>query len=523
MSLQIHWLAQQAQTARERIALVHHTSSWTFAQWHQWVRRRAAILQHLHLSHQRCAVLSHNDPDLLCLIYALSYITAPVIVLNHRLSAMELAQQLIDIEVTCLLYDVAHTQLALDTSQQLDNARNNASINLLSITELRKLEQKETDSSPDLISLDPEDVFLDLTAMQGIFCTSGTSGKPKAVPLTYGNHWHSAQATAAHLGINQQDCWLLCLPLCHVGGLSILWRSVILGHGIVLLPSFSVAAVFQALATTKVTVISLVPTLLFRLLTDPALPHYLSYLQNLKCILLGGAALDPQLWQRCQELKIPICPTYGMTEAASQITTLLPHELANKFGSSGRPLPCTQIEIRDLHSENAKKLMPFVAGEIYLKGHNIFGGYLGRQDLATSQIKTNLGMNLDQWFATGDIGYLDDHGYLYVLNRRHDLIISGGENIYPVEIEAVLLRHGAISEACVIGVDHPEWGQQVTAVVVTQTALNLLEIQRFCELAGLGRYKLPRKLFCWDNLPKTASGKIARQIVKKMVDDISLM
>ena len=334
------------------------------------------------------------------------------------------------------------------------------------------------------------------------------------------------------MGINAQDNWLLCLPLFHVGGVSILWRSVILGHGIVLLPRFSVGAVFDALATNNITVISLVPTLLFRLLADPELPQYLSYLQNLKCLLLGGTATDPQLLQRCRDLGIPICPTYGMTEASSQITTLLPHELSHRFGSSGRPLSCIEIAIRDFNLEHQQdhshNLDPYSIGEIYIRGKNVFSGYLHQTmennpenslELPKPPLLSNNSEQYSQeWFATGDIGYLDDDGYLYVLNRRHDLIISGGENIYPTEIEAILLRHPAITEACVIGTAQSEWGQQVTAVIVADEYLTLLDVQTFCETEGLGRYKLPKQLFQWDSLPKTATGKLSRQTVREKLD-----
>jgi O-succinylbenzoic acid--CoA ligase len=525
----MHWLAKQAQIAGSQIALVTDDMQWTFAQLHQRVNQWANVLEQWHLRNQRCAVLSHNDPDLICLIHALSYVAAPVVFLNHRLSAVELAQQLASLNVKYLFHDANHNQLAEEIQIQLTNLGTLA-INLVAIKEINpKTQQKPQlefdDSYPDYL-------HFDLDQIQGIFFTSGTSGKPKAVPLTYSNHYHSAQATAKHLGINAQDNWLLCLPLFHVGGVSILWRSVILGHGIVLLPRFSVGAVFDALDTKRITIISLVPTLLFRLLADPELPQYLPYLQNLKCLLLGGATTDPQLLQRCRDLGIPICPTYGMTEASSQITTLLPHELSHRFGSSGRPLSCIEIAIRDFNLErqqdHSHNLDPYSIGEIYIRGKNVFSGYLHQimennpensLELPKPPLLANNSEQYSQeWFATGDIGYLDDDGYLYVLNRRHDLIISGGENIYPTEIEAILLRHPAITEACVIGTAHSEWGQQVTAVIVADEYLTLLDVQTFCETEGLGRYKLPKQLFQWDSLPKTATGKLSRQTVREKLD-----
>ncbi len=540
----MYWLAQQAAKLGSRIALATDDTQWTFAQLHERVKSWAVVLGHQQLGNQRCAILSHNDVDLICLIHALSYIAAPVVLLNHRLSSVELAQQLADLDVRCLFHDGANQQLAQDTQAQLHNldihdlgisgikliliAQINALVNSQINSQINALEKHSlTQNSNHSYHLNVDDLSHNLGLTQGIFFTSGTSGKPKAVPLSYSNHWHSVQATAKHLGINNQDNWLLCLPLFHVGGLSILWRSVILGHGIVLLPRFSVTEVFAALATKNITVASLVPTLLFRLLADAALPQYLPYLQNLKCLLLGGAGTDPKLLQRCQDLQIPICPTYGMTEASSQITTLLPHELALKFGSSGRPLPCNEVKIcqgelnkPEDFSENTSSFPnlfanPLTIGEIYIRGGNVFTGYLLNHN---SEILTHDSESHSQtWFATGDMGYLDQDGYLYVLNRRHDLIISGGENIYPIDIETILLRHPAITEACVIGVDHHEWGQQVVAIIVATEPLTMTKIQEFCVSQGLGRYKLPKQLIQWDNLPKTATGKLSRQILKALI------
>jgi len=528
----MHWLAKQAQTAGSHFALVTDDVQWTFAQLHQRVSQWAKVLEQWHLRNQRCSVLSHNDADLICLLYALSYVAAPVVLLNHRLSAVELAQQLASLNVKYLFHDLNNNQLAENIQIQLSNSGTlaiNLAINLVAITEINPKAQRETEI--EFHDSDPEYLHFNLDRIQGIFFTSGTSGKSKPVPLTYRNHYHSAQATAKHLGINAQDNWLLCLPLFHVGGVSILWRSVILGHGVVLLPRFSVGAVFDALTTKGITIVSLVPTLLFRLLADPELPQYLPYLQNLKCLLLGGAATDPQLLQRCRDLEIPICPTYGMTEASSQITTLLPHELSHKFGSSGRPLPCIEIAIRDFDLEHQQKhaqnLDSYSVGEIYIRGKNVFSGYLRQSTENNLELQESLLLSgnsepytkqdIQEWFATGDMGYLDDDGYLYVLNRRHDLIISGGENIYPAEVEAILLRHQAITEACVIGTAHPEWGQQVTAIIVADKCLTLLDVQAFCEVAGLGRYKLPKQLFQWDGLPKTATGKLSRQTIREQL------
>jgi O-succinylbenzoic acid--CoA ligase len=341
---------------------------------------------------------------------------------------------------------------------------------------------------------------LNLENTQGIFYTSGTTGKPKAVPLTYQNHFHSAIASTLNLGLNPNDNWLLCMPLFHVGGLAIAWRSVINGTAITLLPKFDEQEILEVIATEKVTLISLVPTMLNRLLQHPQAKN----LQNLRGILLGGAPASSELIERCLQLNLPIMPTYGMTETASQITTLAADEVKLKQGSSGLPLFGNQIRI--VAEDHTDLELPATAiGQIMVRGASVMNGYLNQPVSGLLQ---------DGWLYTGDLGYCDSDGYLYVVSRRSDLIVSGGENIYPSEIESILLEHPAILEVCVVGISDREWGESVAAVIVTKVEISLTEIRNFCEQKSLSRYKLPKSIHIWDALPKSASGKLLRQNIR---------
>jgi len=287
------------------------------------------------------------------------------------------------------------------------------------------------------------------------------------------------------------------MPMFHVGGLAIAWRSVINGTTLTLLPKFDEQEVLNAIASEKVTLISLVPTMLNRLLENPNWQN----LQKLRAILLGGAPASPELIARCLQLNLPIIPTYGMTETASQVTTLLPHEVALKQGSSGLPLFGNRLRIVDLEDCDQELSMGEI-GQILIQGSSVMDGYLNQPESNPIQ---------DGWLHTGDLGYLDGEGYLYVVSRRSDLIISGGENIYPTEIESILLSHPAIAEACVVGICDREWGEVVAAVIVSEAQLSLAEIRSFCEQKSLARYKLPKLIYIWESLPKTASGKLLRQ------------
>jgi O-succinylbenzoic acid--CoA ligase len=285
-----------------------------------------------------------------------------------------------------------------------------------------------------------------------------------------------------------------------------MWRSLIYGTTVILQQRFDPEAVIRAIATEQVTTISLVPTMLLRILEHAQFDRSLSYWQNLRGILLGGAAPSQILLNRCLELKLPIMPTYGLTEAASQVTTLLPQDLEHKPGSSGQPLLCDRIRIVAIEGDFTEVAVGEV-GQILVQGANVMKGYINRSPDAIK----------DGWLHTGDLGYVDSEGFLYVVSRRSDLIISGGENIYPTEIETILSQHPAILEVCVVGTEDPEWGQVVTVVAIAKQPITLDQIQAFCISHHLARYKLPRILHTVESLPRTANGKLSRQKVREFI------
>ncbi len=501
-----NWLHQRAVSSKEAIALIYkdfnkdtHSGAsqcWNYAQLAAEVEAWVDYLQELGIkSGDRVGLLLSNHPRYLMVVHALIRCEAIAVFLNIRLTSTELEWQLIDSQTDYLLFDQANQTttdlISIPNKINIDNVEKNF--------ENLEVKVNTTSNFHQIIHQ------IDSEKIQGIFYTSGTTGKPKAVPLTYSNHFHSAIASSLHLGIYPQDNWLLCMPLFHVGGLAIAWRSVINGTAITLLPKFDEQNVLEAIATQKVTIISLVPTMLQRLLQHPLWQN----LQKLRAILLGGAPATPELVTQCLNLNLPIMTTYGMTETASQITTLSPQDIHRKQGSAGLPLFGNQIRIVDLE-DTTQDLTIGQVGQILVKGASVMSGYLGQNSPQNG------------WFATGDLGYCDRDGYLYVVNRRADLIISGGENIYPSEIEAILSKHPAIAEVCVLGIGDREWGEAVAVVVVSNHLenlslgnLSLESIREFCVQQNLARYKLPKYLYIWKSLPKTASGKIMRQRIRE--------
>jgi O-succinylbenzoic acid--CoA ligase len=288
------------------------------------------------------------------------------------------------------------------------------------------------------------------------------------------------------------------LPLYHVGGLAILLRACLYGTAVVLHDGFDVERVDDNLATESVTIISLVPTMLHRLLPYARPGRW----PQLRLVLLGGAAAPNELLADPRALHLPVATTYGLTEAASQVATQPPETSTLKPGSAGRPLLFTELRIA---GDDGATAPAGAIGEVCVRGPAVFAGYYGDPTATTEALR---GGEL----RTGDLGYLDDDGDLWLVQRRSDLIVTGGENVYPVEVETVLAQHPAVSAVCVAGVDDAEWGQRVAALVVATSSLTAEEVMDFARqrLAG---YKVPRLIRFADALPLTGSGKVSRAAV----------
>ena len=315
-------------------------------------------------------------------------------------------------------------------------------------------------------------------------------------------------ASAFRLGVLPDDRWLCILPLYHVGGLSIVLRSLLYGTALELMlsPRFDVEVVNRLLSARPISLISLVPTMLQRLLDA----REAAWNQNLRMILLGGEATSTALVRRCLEADIPIATSYGLSEAASQVATAMPQLLQAKPTSVGKPLLFSELRIID---KDGQTVPAQEVGEILIRGASVMRAYYRDPAATENALK-------DGWLHTGDIGYLDQDGDLFVLQRRSDLIISGGENVYPVEVETVLRTHPAIAEAVVLGLDDSEWGQRLAAAIQLKPGLHASadELITFAR-HNLASYKVPREIRFVRQFPRTASGKIQRLQVRKAFDE----
>lgn len=338
--------------------------------------------------------------------------------------------------------------------------------------------------------------------------TSGTSGRPKAAILTYGNIFSNAVGSGLKLENRRSERWLCVLPLYHLGGLSILLRSLIYGTAIDLMQAapFDVAQVNQKLSSNPITLVSLVPTMLQRLLDAKTQ----RWNPQLRLILLGGEAPSPELVQRCIAEDLPIATSYGLTETASQVATALPELVYRKPGTVGKPLAFTQVRIVD---DQGNDLAPDVPGEVLVSGETVMRGYYNDPAATATTLR-------DGWLHTGDIGSIDEDGDLFILQRRADLIVSGGENIYPAEVERVLRSHPQVAEAVVFGRPDARWGQRAVALAQAASGASISDegIGMFLR-ERLASYKVPRQIVFVDALPLTASGKIQRREARRIFHD----
>jgi len=436
------WLSQRSQSCPDRTALAADGAEMTYAELEAeatWVARRLAA--HGVRRGSTAALTMHPRREQVVLLHALMKVGAVLLPLGPRLTDAERAAI------------VAAEEPIVD----LDDAG--------------QLTQTEADM-PLLGEHDMDDICCRVL-------TSGSTGAPRPIALSYGNFLWNAVGSGFNIGVEPTDRWLCCVPLSHVAGLGIVMRSVIYGTTAVIHDGFDVDRVGAALEGDGITVVSLVATMLTRLLEADA------DLSGPRAILVGGGPVPEEPLEEAIAKGATVVQTYGLTETCSQVTTLAPADAQRKVGSAGRPLLTTHLRIQE--------------GEILVQGPTVAPG----------------SADADGWLHTGDLGQIDEEGFLYVRDRIDDMIVSGGENVIPAEVEEVLLRHPEVAEAAVIGREDPEWQQAVTAVVVLESGSEASpdELRRHCA-ASLAGFKVPRRVELAAALPRTPSGKLMRRALR---------
>ena len=464
----MEWLRYGKQYYPNRICM----NNYTYQDIYSTVVNVATRLQTL--ADTRIAIVSDNSVTMAVYLLAAMLVRKEVLLLNVHLTAGEIENQLCQLHITTVLHSAKRCG-------QVPK----------SVTSM------EFESMESMLHNGEKDIFdwiVNDNDIAAIMNTSATTGQYKSVPLRWGQIKAHVQASQEVLGRSEQDNWLMVLPLFHVSGLSILMRSLYNGTAMTIMESYDEEQVLQYIHDGHINMMSLVPTILKKL--EPRITHH-----QLRVILLGGEFIPRPLVDACVEKQLPIYKTYGMTETFSQSVTMPVLLNLNKLDSVGKPLPGMTVHIVNPDVDGV--------GEIHLNGPMVMRGYINREPIHGD-------------FNTDDMGYVDEDGFLYILNRRTDLIISGGENIYPKEIEDTVYAMQGVKECAVIPVADTKWGQVPALFVafddIDALGADLKMIVRDYISSKLAKYKVPKYITIMDALPRNGTGKIMRKSLAAHLD-----
>jgi fatty-acyl-CoA synthase len=447
----------------------------------------------------RVAILSLNRPDYLVLLYACARLGAMLVPLNWRLAVAEQMFILTDAAAKVLVLEKVFAGILSELEKRLPDA---------SIVGLdfvppggRTFEQLLAGARGDA-----RNPHTDLTCPLLIVYTSGTTGRPKGAVLRQeALLWNGVMSQHMH-GLTSRDHVLTVLPFFHVGGLNI-QTTPALHHGatVIIHPRFTPDATLAAFERERPTLTVLVPATIQAVTEHPDWPT--TDLSSLKAISTGSTIVPPHLMERFVARGVPVLQVYGSTETCPvAIYTRLGGDLS-RAGSTGLPGLCCEAAVID---DSGIELPPNTPGEIAVRGPNVFSEYWGNED-ATREVLH------DGWYRTGDIGLRDGEGYFWVHDRKKNLIISGGENIYPAEVERVLLEHPDVLECGVIGRPDPRWGEVPVVYVIRREGCFVeAEDLKAHVLTQLARFKVPRDIVFVDDLPRTALGKIQHFMLRQL-------
>lgn len=473
------YIKKYASEQPDSSALITSSKSITYSELHKNINSYSNYLKQTGVKEKtNIAILSENTIEFVFAIFALWKIGAVPVPINLRLNKNEIEEILNDCMPSFILvsknfsYDYQNFKtIILDIDKDIPVE-----------TEITKTEQDENETAV-------------------IIYTSGTTGIAKGVMLTHLNLLEAAGVSVNYLIQNEKDRWLASLPFYHIGGFAIICRTIFAGSSLLMPASHKNDELIRAIDEFKPTLLSLVSTQLKRFVDENIKPN-----ENLRHILLGGGPLSDELIIKAEKMGWRIIKVYGSTETTAFVTALDCKKDKDKLTSAGKVLPTCSIKIVN---DNGITLPPNTEGEITISSKTIMKGYLNRQKETSEKIKNG-------FYYSGDYGFIDDDGYLYIQSRRTDLIISGGENINPIEIENYLSFHPAIKEICVIGIKDEVWGE-VPAAILSLYKNTFITLDEVCDLLKekVSTIKIPKKIFILKELPKTSLGKIKRDELKE--------
>lgn len=498
------WIARRAASTPAMPAITFEGTTTSYGELAERIDRLAAELEAGGVGKgDRVGYLGLNHPAFLVTLFAAARIGGVFVPLNYRLTGPELSYILADAGVHTLLADAEHAKVVDPVREEAGVRR---AIAVSPVPGWETLDGLSARRAPldEPVHPGPEDVAV-------IMYTSGTTGRPKGAMLTHGNlFWNNINALLS-FDTSQHDVSLVGAPLFHIGGLNVTTLLTLQKGGhIVLMPTFDPSRALELIAANRVTTMFGVPAMFLFMSQTPEFAA--TDLSSVRYLICGGAPVPATLIDRYSERGIPFAQGYGLTETAPLALVLRTDEVNVKVGAAGHGvLPLSEVSLRD---SEQRPVPTGVRGEVCVRGPQVMAGYW-RDRKATDAV-----FDADGWFHTGDIGESDGDGYIWVVDRLKDMVVSGGENVYPAEVEDVLYQHPAIAEVAVLGTPHPRWGEAVTVVVALRpdATLTLDELREFArdKLAG---YKLPLRLEFVEALPRNPSGKIVKYQLRDRITE----
>jgi len=499
----------------DRPFIVFEGKQWSFVQFSERVNRLANAFRELGVQKgDRVGMLQVNCPQYVEAYFAAAKIGAIFVPLNFRAKSEELAYMLGNAEAAVLLTGARYFDMVKEMLPQLPSVKACISVDVRK-DEIPFYENLIDSSTSDeaMTEIGDDDVTI-------LMYTAGTTGRPKGVPLTHSGFVSYILGNVAPADPETEERNLLTVPLYHVAGMQAVLAGIYGGRTLVMMRQFEVKEWLKTAQEERVTRAMLVPTMLKWVIEDPDFHNF--DLSSLGVITYGAAPMPLNVIQKAiAEMPwVRFINAFGQTETASTITTLGPEDhviegtdadkekkLKRLAASIGRPLPDVEVKIVD---EKGTALQVNRVGEIYAKGPRIMTGYWGDADKSARVITT------DGWLRTGDKGWVDEEGYIFLAGRGDDMIIRGGENISPEEVEDVLHSHPKIDEAAVIGIPHPDWGQEPCAIVVLKKgeAAGTDEVMAYCR-SRLAGFKRPGSVVFIDSLPRNPMGKVLKKKLRE--------
>lgn len=482
-----YWIQKWAYTHPDRTAVISGNGEVTYRQLNKMVDTAARKIQETLRGRkgERIAILSHNRIEYIVLLFAIAKTECVAVPLNIRLSAKELIFQLNDSGSRLLFAEKENMEFAASLVEQS---------NLECLGFMEELCQGSLGESPNLESRIDED------APYIICYTSGTTGKPKGAVLTQSNMFWNAVNNKLAIDLTSEDRCIVLLPLFHIGGIGLFAFPSLFSGGTIVIPGkFEPEKALSMIETYKVTIVMGVPTIHQALLTSPA--FHTADLNSVRWFYNGGAPCPRELIDAYFDRGFLFGQGFGMTETSPTLFMLTKEDAPRKRGSIGKPVLFSEYKLIDSEGNEVEK---GEVGELAVKGPNIMKEYWNRSEATKDALK-------DGWLLTGDLAKTDDEGFLFIAGRKKEMIISGGENIYPLEVEQVISQMKGVAEAAVVGNADPLWGEVPAAYIVKENGSALTEgdVIQYCQ-GNLAKYKIPKKVIFLKEMPKNATGKIQK-------------